>query len=97
MLLEHAPRSPSVALAGLRQRISDALRAGLPGDVGGFITAITTNDKSGISREGLQNLRAANLAHLLAISGLHMALLTGFVFAALRGVIALCPYVALRV
>ena len=97
MLLEAAPRGPTVALAGLRQRISDALRARLPGDVGGFITAITTNDKSGISPEGLQNLRAANLAHLLAISGLHMALLTGFVFTALRGFVALFPYVALRV
>jgi competence protein ComEC len=42
-------------------------------------------------------LRGANLSHLLAISGLHMALLTGFVFATLRYGLALVPPLALRV
>jgi len=43
----------------------------------------------------LSSLRRSNLAHLLAISGLHMGLLTGFVFALVRGVLALLPRAAL--
>ncbi|MFN4129944.1 MAG: ComEC/Rec2 family competence protein, partial [Paracoccaceae bacterium] len=38
-----------------------------------------------------------NMAHLLAISGMHMAFLTGFVFAGLRLAIAAVPPLALRV
>ncbi|MBW4707998.1 ComEC/Rec2 family competence protein [Roseobacter sp. YSTF-M11] len=69
----------------------------LPGDVGGFAVAVTTGARSAISQEALDDLRASNLAHLLAISGLHMGLLTGFVFALLRVCIALVPPLALRV
>lgn len=69
----------------------------LPGDVGGFAVAVTTGARSAISQEALDDLRASNLAHLLAISGLHMGLLTGFVFALLRIVFALIPPLALRV
>jgi competence protein ComEC len=41
-------------------------------------------------------MRVANIAHLLAISGLHMGLLTGFVYGALRFLLALIPALALR-
>ncbi len=68
----------------------------LPGDVGGFAAAVTTGDRSAISQDGLDNLRASNLAHLLAISGLHMGLLTAVVFGALRVLLAAVPYTALR-
>ena len=41
-------------------------------------------------------MRASNLAHLLAISGLHMGLMAGVVFAALRLAFALVPPLVLR-
>lgn len=69
----------------------------LPGDVGGFAVAITTGARSAISQDALEDLRASNLAHLLAISGLHMGLLSGFVFALFRVLIALIPPLALRI
>ncbi|MBL9059609.1 MAG: ComEC/Rec2 family competence protein, partial [Mangrovicoccus sp.] len=56
----------------------------------------TTGDESGLSRETLDAMRASNLAHILSISGLHMALVTGFVFVTLRSALALVPPVALR-
>lgn len=80
-----------------RMRLSRAVQAAVPGEPGAFAAAIMTGDRSGMSRETLQNLRAANLAHLLAISGLHMGLLTGFVFAVIRYGLALIPWLALRV
>jgi len=36
-------------------------------------------------------MRDSGLAHLLAISGLHLGLVAGFVFALARGGLALCP------
>ena len=80
----------------LRMRISAAVQAHLQGDAGGFAAAILTGDRSGIEAARMEELRRSNLAHLLAISGLHMGLLTGFVFGLLRLVMALVPPFALR-
>ncbi|WP_127900376.1 ComEC/Rec2 family competence protein [Solirhodobacter olei] len=95
-VLAPAPGGADLAFARLRQRIAAAVRARIPGDAGGFVAAILTNDKSGLSQASLDHLRVANLAHMLAISGLHMALVTGFVFSALRYGLALIPPLALR-
>ncbi|MDW3222213.1 MAG: ComEC/Rec2 family competence protein [Paracoccaceae bacterium] len=81
----------------VRMAVASRMLEILPGDVGGVAVAVTTGSRSAISRETLDDLRASNLAHLLAISGLHMGLLTGFVFALLRISIALIPPLALRV
>ncbi len=81
----------------MRHAISEAVRARMPGQPGAFAAAILTGDRSGIESTTTEDLRAANLSHLLAISGLHMGLLTGFVFAALRYGLALVPPLALRV
>lgn len=85
-----------LAVHRLRMTMSRAVRDRIPGDAGGFVAAILTGDRSGISQAATEDLRRANLAHLLAISGLHMGLLTGFVFGALRLVMALIPPLALR-
>ncbi|MEO0751585.1 MAG: ComEC/Rec2 family competence protein [Pseudomonadota bacterium] len=80
-----------------RMSLSSHVQSRLPGDTGGFAAAIMAGDRSGIAQETLKDLRVSNLAHLLAISGLHMALLTGFVFSALRLGFAAVPRVGLRV
>jgi competence protein ComEC len=80
----------------LRLQISAAIQSRLPGDVGAFAAAVTTGDRSAMRRDTLDALRASNLAHLLAISGLHMGLLTGFVLGALRLGLAAIPPLALR-
>ncbi len=80
----------------LRVHLSRAIQSALPGRNGGFASAILTGDRSGVDPAALQTLRASNLAHLLAISGLHMGLLTGFVFASIRYGLALVPGMALR-
>ncbi|MEM9248451.1 MAG: ComEC/Rec2 family competence protein [Pseudomonadota bacterium] len=81
----------------VRMALSAAIQDALPGPRGAFATAILTGDRSEIPPAALENLRSANLAHLLAISGLHMGLLTGVVFTLVRGGLALVPVVALRV
>ncbi|HHS94836.1 MAG TPA: ComEC family competence protein [Rhodobacterales bacterium] len=81
----------------IRAHIAAYVSAAIPGEAGAFAAAITTGDRAQMSPEALTALRGANLAHLLAISGLHMGLLTGFVFAALRYAMALVPGLADRV
>jgi competence protein ComEC len=94
LLLVNLPQESSVFR--VRMWLGNWFRARLPGDVGSFAAAITAGDRSGISREALSTLRVANLAHLLAISGLHMGLVAGLAFAVFRGGLAAIPWVALR-
>ena len=48
-----------------------------------------------MGQDSLVALRASNLAHLLAISGMHMGILAAFIFATLRYGFALWPTAAL--
>ena len=75
----------------LRMALSARVQAALPGETGAFAAAIMTGDRSGMSQETIRALRYSNLAHLLAISGLHMGLLAGFVFGAARIAFLLPP------
>jgi competence protein ComEC len=74
----------------------EAIRDRIEGQPGAFAAAVLTGDRSGLDAETVENMRVANIAHLLAISGLHMGLLTGFVYGALRLALALIPALALR-
>ncbi|MEZ5779384.1 MAG: ComEC/Rec2 family competence protein [Paracoccaceae bacterium] len=80
----------------LRMSISRAMRERMQGQAGAFAAALMTGDRSGVERATNDALRGSNLSHLISISGLHMGLLTGFVFAACRYGMALVPVVALR-
>ena len=86
----------ALAITRLRMRMSAGLRERIAGEPGGFVAAILTGDRSGVGLETTEALRRSNLAHVLAISGLHMGLLTGVVYGALRGALALIPLLALR-
>lgn len=80
----------------LRVAISTGVQDRLQGESGAFAAAIMTGDRSGMGQDSLHALRASNLAHLLAISGMHMGILAAFMFATIRYGLALIPYVALR-
>ncbi|MDA7429046.1 ComEC/Rec2 family competence protein [Primorskyibacter aestuariivivens] len=95
-LLMAAPSERGPSVFATRMALSRAVQARLGGEVGGFAAAITTGDRAGMSLETVEELRRTNLAHLLAISGLHMGLLAGFVFAAVRLILNGVPWVGLR-
>jgi competence protein ComEC len=96
-LLALEPPDGAQRMFATRMALSARVQQELPGEPGAFAAAIMTGDRSGMGQETLNALRISNLAHLLAISGLHMGLLAGFVFATLRYGLALIPFVALRV
>ena len=96
-VVELGPPGRGGAVFAFRMWLSGAIQARMPDDVAGFAAAVTTGDRSGIPKETVEALRISNLAHLLAISGLHMGLLAGFVFAVVRMGLALVPVVSLRI
>lgn len=97
VLLWQDPDPGAQVINRLRTRLSAAIMAAVPGDAGAFSSGVMTGDRSGISLTTVQALRDSNLAHLLAISGMNMAFLTGFVFVLVRYGLALVPPLALRV
>ena len=85
----------TAAVEQMRLNIAQRIRAALPSQTGAIAVALATGDRSAISDEVRDNLRAAGLAHLLAISGLHMALFAGGVFWLVRAVLAVNVALAL--
>ncbi|MBX9751959.1 MAG: ComEC family competence protein [Roseococcus sp.] len=83
-------------LSGLRARIEARVMAALPGGVGAIGAALLTGGQSGIPPAEMQAMRDSGLAHLLSVSGLHIAIVMGLVFALVRGGLALWPGFALR-
>jgi competence protein ComEC len=77
----------------LTRRIVDTLGI----QSGGLAAAMTTGHDAFIPKNQVNDLRAAGLAHIISISGLHMAIVGGFVFAIARFGIAAWPWLALRV
>ena len=84
------------AIDALRARVNDRVRAVLPGETGAIAVALITGERGGISQQVTQAMRDSGLAHVLAISGLHMVIMAGTVFWLVRALLALFPSLALR-
>jgi competence protein ComEC len=85
-----------LGLARLRQRIAGAITAAVPDESGAVATALLTGLRGAIPEHVWHNMQVAGIAHLLAISGLHLGLVAGTLFFALRFALALVPPLALR-
>ncbi len=97
-VLETAPHGGlSLTIADLRSRIGRRLAEVAPGDAGAMAAALLTGLRAGISDGVWRDMQRSSLAHLLSISGLHMALVASTIFLALRYGLALVPPLALRV
>ena len=81
----------------LRWRLAEDIARIAGPEAAGLAAAMTTGHEAFLRDSDQTALRNAGLAHIISISGLHMAIVGGFVFFALRGLIALLPPVALRV
>lgn len=78
-------------LARLRETISQRIRSVLPGEAGSLAAALTVAERRAIPPDTVEALRASGLAHILAISGLHMALVAGTFFYFVRAGFSLFP------
>ena len=63
---------------------------------GGVAAAMTTGHEAWLDPAEVDVMRDSGLAHILSISGLHMAVVGGFAFFLVRLLVALWPWLALR-
>lgn len=80
----------------LRRAIGNRIEAAIPGEVGIMANALMTGERSGITKATNDLYRDAGIFHILSISGLHMAIMGGSVFVALRFILAAFPMIAVR-
>ncbi len=80
----------------IRHHISVRVRAALPGEAGAIATALITGERTGISEATNAAFKDSGLFHILSISGLHMVVMAGAVFFAVRLLLAAFPAIALR-
>lgn len=90
-------RRAAIWLARTREDASARIHAALPGATGAIAAALTVGDRSEIPKAVDEAMRDSSLAHVLSISGLHMTIIGLGAFATLRFLIALVPWLALRI
>ncbi|MBK5922103.1 hypothetical protein CCR80_13765 [Rhodothalassium salexigens] len=83
-------------LQGVREGVASRVRAVVPGAEGGVAAALLTGLRGGIPSDTAEALRVAGLAHLLAISGLHVGLVAAGLFFTVRAGLALWPWLAVH-
>jgi ComEC/Rec2-related protein len=80
----------------MREAISARIMQRVGGAEGAIAAALIAGTRAGIPEEVNEDLRKTGLAHVLSISGLHMALVAGTVMLTLRFLFALAPGFASR-
>jgi competence protein ComEC len=86
----------SLLVEVLRAHMTERIHSVLPGSTGGIASALITGNRSAISDEDERALRDAGLAHVLAIAGLHMALVGLGLYWIVRATFAAIPAITLR-
>lgn len=85
-----------VWIARLRTDIAAHIYEHAHNDSAAVIVALMTGERGAIPAPVIQAIRDSGIAHLLAISGLHIGLVAGFLFVTFRSILALVPPLALR-
>ena len=96
LLARGGQRGWAIGLAALRQSIAQQITVALPGTAGAIGVALLTGLRGALPDQIWDEWAAAGIAHLISISGLHMALVAGTLFFAVRIALALAPPLALR-
>ncbi|MDB5579370.1 MAG: competence protein ComEC [Bradyrhizobium sp.] len=81
---------------GMREGIDKRIRAVVPGDHGSIASALITGKRDAISTPVNDAMYVSSLAHVLSISGYHMAVVAGIVFFFIRAGLALVPSLAIQ-
>lgn len=89
------PASES-GLDAWRASLDRHVRESVPGPAGGIATALVTGDQGALPEEDAEAMRRSGLAHLLSVSGLHIAAVVGAAFLLILRLLAVFERVALR-
>ncbi len=101
-LIVSGPRPPlglriRMAVNAARWALARRMIDDMGPETGGVAVAMTTGHEAWLNPNDVKDMRDAGLSHILSISGVHMAIVGGFVFLLLRLLIASIPPLSLRV
>lgn len=83
-------------LAAARQYIFDLFMKRMGAREGSVAAALTMGEQQAIPKDIFDSMRDSGLAHVLSISGLHLALAAGIFYVCIRYGLAAIPFFALR-
>lgn len=90
------PAGITAWLDAARTRLTRRIEGQVPGDAGAISAAFVTGDQGQISTETNLAMRWSGMAHLLSISGVHIAIVVGGTMWLTRALLCLSPWIALR-
>ena len=84
-------------LARTQRQLAAHIRDQLDGSPGAIAAALASGDRGAIAKADEQAMRDSGLTHLLSISGLHVSAVIGAVYFLALNILAMWPWLALRV
>ncbi len=81
----------AAAINAMREVVDARIRTVIPGDEAAIASALLTGTRDAISAPINDAMYVSSLAHVLSISGYHMAVVAGVVFFIVRAILALVP------
>ena len=81
----------------IRSSIFKRITSVLSKDSSDIAIALVIGEQGSISKETRDNYTSSGIVHILSVSGFHMGLIAGFIFAVLRFLFSLFPALCLRV
>lgn len=84
-------------LPGLRRWLAAHIHTRISGSPGGIAAAFASGDRGGIDEADEVAMRDSGLTHLLSVSGLHVSAVIGATYLLVVRLLALWPWLALRV
>jgi len=91
-----SPHSRASVLQRLREAVAARFMAALPGPRGAIAATLLTGLGAAIPAADRTAFQVSGLAHLLAVAGLHIGIVMGLVFAAVRTVLRVSEHAALH-
>ena len=86
----------SILINSLRNQITNHINNTIKQPSAGIASALLVGKRGGIEKPLMEDIRNSGLAHLLAISGMHLALVACISFFSLRLLLALSSYITLH-
>ena len=78
--LNHSSSGLSGKITTFSEKLADKIRSSLGDEEGEVAAAITLGDKSGFSDDLTDVFTRSGISHIVAVSGMHLSVLTGFFF-----------------
>ncbi len=87
-----AIQMPGTILRHWRQQVGDIINASVPAHLAPFLRGLATGDRGALSPEQRKFLAQSGIAHLFAISGLHLGIIASFLYILLLTIYRQVPW-----